>query len=52
MKAAAKLLGRDCGYSKSPMTEVGDALVERMAAILRTVRDENEHTPGLREEMR
>jgi 4-hydroxy-tetrahydrodipicolinate synthase len=40
MKAAAKLLGRDCGYSKSPMTEVSDATVERMAAILKTVRDE------------
>jgi 1-pyrroline-4-hydroxy-2-carboxylate deaminase len=40
MKAAAKLLGRDCGHSKSPMTEVGDELVERLAAILRTVRDD------------
>ena len=41
MKAAAKLLGRDCGYSKSPMTEVDDALVGRMAAILKTVRDDD-----------
>jgi 4-hydroxy-tetrahydrodipicolinate synthase len=41
MKAAAKLLGRDCGYSKSPMTEVGSELVERMAAILKTVRDDD-----------
>jgi 4-hydroxy-tetrahydrodipicolinate synthase len=41
MKAAAKLLGRDCGYSKSPMTEVDDALVARMAAILKTVSDDD-----------
>ena len=41
MKAAARLLGRDCGYSKSPMTEVGDELIGRMAAVLKTVgRDE------------
>lgn len=40
MKAAARLLGRDCGYSKSPMTEVDAATLERMAGILRTVRDE------------
>ncbi len=41
MKAAAKLLGRDCGYSKSPMTEVSGETIGRMAAILRTVRDED-----------
>jgi dihydrodipicolinate synthase/N-acetylneuraminate lyase len=40
MKAAAKLLGRDCGHSKSPMTEVGDELVERMAVILNTITDD------------
>jgi 4-hydroxy-tetrahydrodipicolinate synthase len=40
MKAAAKLLGRDCGWSKSPMSDVPAALVERMAGILGTVRDE------------
>lgn len=40
MKSAAKLLGRDCGYSKSPMTEVDAATLDRMASILHTVRDE------------
>lgn len=40
MKAAARILGRNCGHSKSPMTEVDAATVDRMAAILRTVRDE------------
>ena len=40
LKAAAKLLGRDCGHSKSPMTTVSDELVERMATILKNVMDE------------
>jgi 4-hydroxy-tetrahydrodipicolinate synthase len=40
LKAAAKLLGRDCGHSKSPMTEVDGRTVESMAAILKTVRDD------------
>lgn len=40
MKAAARLLGRECGYSKSPMTEVDAATVDRMASILLTIRDD------------
>lgn len=39
MKAAARLLGRDCGFSKSPMTAVDAATQERMAALLQTVVD-------------
>lgn len=40
MKAAAELLGRDAGRCKSPMSEVPRETVDRMAAILKTVRDE------------
>ena len=40
LKAAARLLGRDCGYSKSPMTAVSDETMARMAAILKNVKDE------------
>ncbi|AMM85577.1 dihydrodipicolinate synthase family protein [Martelella sp. AD-3] len=40
MKAAAGLLGRDCGFSKSPMSDVPEELVDRMSAILKGVKDE------------
>lgn len=40
MKAAAKLLGRDCGQCKSPMSDVPQGTLDQMAAILSNVRDE------------
>lgn len=40
MKAAAGLLGRDCGHSKRPMTAVDAATRDRMAAILKSVTDD------------
>ena len=40
MKAAAKLLGRDAGQCKSPMSDVPQETVDRMADILKSVKDE------------
>jgi len=40
LKAAARILGRDCGYSKSPMSSVSEDVIARMEAVLRTVKDE------------
>ena len=40
MKAALKLMGRDCGYSRSPMSEVTEAQVDQMKILLEHVRDE------------
>jgi len=40
MKAALKLMGRDCGYSRSPMSEVTEAQVSQMKILLEHVRDE------------
>lgn len=40
MKAALKLMGRDCGYSRSPMSEVTEAQVSQMKGLLEHIRDE------------
>ena len=40
MKAALKIMGRDCGMGRSPMSEVSQAQIDRMKALLEHVRDE------------
>jgi len=40
MKAAARILGRDCGFSRSPVSTVGPELEASMAAALTGVVDE------------
>lgn len=40
MKAALKLLGRDCGLSRSPMSEVSMAQIATMKSLLANVKDE------------
>lgn len=40
MKAALRILGRECGLSRSPMSEVGEAQIENMKSLLEHVRDE------------
>jgi len=40
MKAALKIMGRDCGMSRSPMSEVTEAQISTMRVLLSQVRDE------------
>lgn len=40
MKAALKLMGRDCGYSRSPMSEVTETQLLHMKKLLENIRDE------------
>jgi 4-hydroxy-tetrahydrodipicolinate synthase len=40
MKAALRLMGRDCGYSRSPMSEVTEIQLEQMKKLLQKIQDE------------
>jgi 4-hydroxy-tetrahydrodipicolinate synthase len=40
MKAALRLMGRDCGYSRSPISEVTESQVAQIKLLLENIRDE------------
>jgi 4-hydroxy-tetrahydrodipicolinate synthase len=40
MKAALRIMGRDCGHSRSPMSGVSEAQIDIMKALLAQVGDE------------
>ncbi len=40
MKEALRIMGRDCGYARSPMTAVSSEQIEQMKTMLAKIRDE------------